>query len=529
MQKNKSFTAYARTALIIAILLVIGAAAQNAVADSGGATGKIALMMSGSPSEQYDHLWVRVTQIELLPAQGSTSIAIFSPDAPVVFDLNDLRPELGGILLTIADVPAGSYSKFRLEVAENDDPQSSYSHVVVGENEVAGGLSEFTYFKLSSGKIDFNPRGPFEVLPNSALNVTLDIDHVKPLHVSQGNQKNFRPVVFVDIEQGELVEKCPSILSGTISDVTYADDQVTVTGFELTLTHGQVAIPIAIDDQVLIRNQDGTAGTEALVVGETAYVRGSIQGGELLATVVVVGNLNLYEGIVFDPVQNNQLTLMGSTDLYTLFLDSDTVILGGCEDILAPDGLMPGMKAYVLGADIDGILTAVAILVRPLTGELTAMAPTVGGYDLTFEIEMAYGTEIIPVFLPDDALIEIQGGSPLSAADVMQLIDCNARIAEISYENFNLPLLATGLTLLPEPEPLDAVVLEVRPLDREIVTDQGVVRLTADALMYRVTDMISQVDIANIVAGDHLLLYGLSLCPQSATDPVFTTIGGLVI
>ena len=130
------------------------------------------------------------------------------------YDLLNLRPEDdqdAGELIAVEDVPAGLYAKIRLEVED-----------VRGVTVQPDGSTKETPFKLSSGKIDLNPRGQFYVEANTTIAITLDIDCDKSIHIS-GNHINFRPVVFVDIESAAQLERCPRFLHGTISALSYGD------------------------------------------------------------------------------------------------------------------------------------------------------------------------------------------------------------------------------------------------------------------------------------------------------------------
>jgi hypothetical protein len=59
----------------------------------------------------------------------------------------------------------------------------------------------------ANGKIDLNPRGPFEVSPDWTTVIKLDIDARRSFQVvATGNGKlQFRPVVFVDVFQGNII------------------------------------------------------------------------------------------------------------------------------------------------------------------------------------------------------------------------------------------------------------------------------------------------------------------------------------
>jgi hypothetical protein len=75
-------------------------------------------------------------------------------------------------------------------------------------------------------------------------------------------------------------------------------------------------------------------------------------------------------------------------------------------------------------------------------------------------------------------------------------------------------LTAAQVTVLPEP--LWATVIEVNPIERQILTDQGLISVYDQARIFDLTTLIHRTaDFSDIAEGDLLLLYGFTTCDPS--------------
>ncbi len=509
--------------LIIAALVGCGGGSSSSDTDDSGLnntpgsdTGSVALMLTDGPADDYDEIWITVSRALLLSAVDDSQVVIFDPETPVAYDLLNLRPEDeddSGALLAIEEVPAGIYSKIRLEVES-----------VQAKTILPDGSEETTEFMLPSRKIDLNPRGQFEITQGSSIAITLDIDCDKSIHIS-GNNKNFRPVVFVDIEPVDFQQRCPRTLHGTIAELTYAADETTVTGFSLTILQTQNQIPVLLDEGTVILDDEGmVADAQALAVEDTVYVRGRLQEDGLLASMVVVGEVTQFEGIVGSPVFENQFVLSNEDELTISLIPDTTLILWRCDDSLAPEAIQTGMQVRVIGKEQEGEIVAIAVLLRPrvITGELTAMEQTQDGHFLTVETQDSNGTtEVLSIFLPADAPANVKFDGALTAEQLMELVNCQSRRVQIPVVfTTEYPLMASKVTVLPDP--LYATAIEVDAEQYLLTTDAGLVSITSDAHIFdlTLTDRL-RAEVSDIVLGDLLLMYGLPLCTLSDDAPEF--------
>lgn len=505
--------------LLVATLTACGGGGgDSATANtSDGSTGTVSLMLTDGPSDDYDQIWITVSEARLQNAEDDTWTVFYKPETPVSHDLLNLRPEDemdSGALLAMAQVPVGRYSKIRLTVEE-----------VWGVNFLPDGGSETTEFKLSSGKIDLNPQGAFEVTAETSLAITIDIDCDKSIHIS-GNNKNFRPVVFVEIEPLEYHQRCPRIIHGTITALTYADDETTITGFELTVPETQIGIPVLLDEATIVIDDEGAVtDPQTLALDDSVYVRGTLQEDGLLASIIVLGELPQFEGIVETPVTDNQFTLTDDVQTLNMALIPDaTLILWGCDTLLTQDAIQNGMRARVFGKVQGDDIIAVAVLLRPrqLEGELTAMAANEEGHLLTIETTDAEGTtESLTVFMPTYTPVDVKFDGDLTTEELVQLVNCAPRTVRIPIDySGGHPLTAAKVQVLPEP--MYTTALSVDTEQGLLTTEAGLIRVKPDAHVFNLTlaDKV-KVELADIDAGDMLLIYGLSLCPASQEEAFF--------
>jgi hypothetical protein len=151
----------------------------------------VAVVFTDGPTDQYERILVTMTGMTLIGSGGQ--VALYDGE-PVTFDLLDMS-EWGDLAFN-TKVLAGNYSKIRLYITEielvDTDPDPDVVERVT---------------KLpANGKIDLNPRGPFEVSPDWTTVIKLDMDAKRSFQVVEtGNDKlQFRPIVFVDVFQGDI-------------------------------------------------------------------------------------------------------------------------------------------------------------------------------------------------------------------------------------------------------------------------------------------------------------------------------------
>ena len=272
-------------AVPIAVLLIScggGGSGGSSSATGSSGTGSVALLLADGPADDYDQIFITITEVSLIPQEGSgrSPVVIFRNPAGIEVDLLDLRDE--DYLLTVnRRVQAGVYEKLRLLISDI--------------RPVGGPCSSL---RLPSGKIDLNPRGFIEVVPNRTLSIRLDVDANKSINVSASC--NFRPVVFVDIEQGAPVRACPRIVSGTISRIVRRGG--VIVGFELELPGQRGELEVRVTDDTAVFDQNGEFGGRELLNNQEnkqVKVRGRLDDdGKLKEYVVVLGQVMEVKGEV---------------------------------------------------------------------------------------------------------------------------------------------------------------------------------------------------------------------------------------
>jgi hypothetical protein len=224
------------------------------------AAGTVAVFITDGPADDYKSILLTITEVSLIPYDGARPLVTLYESADgVEVDLLTLRDE--DYLLNInQNVPAGLYSKIRLRV----------SNIVI-----EGGPCEEMEVKLPSGRIDLNPRSPFEVAPGGTVSIRLDIDANKSINLHEAGDSNhcvFRPVVFVDIEEEAITPRCPRILSGTVVNLVKA-------GFVLALggDRGTIAVRLLPDTAIFGENGE-FVDASTLRIGQKVKVRGKLKG-----------------------------------------------------------------------------------------------------------------------------------------------------------------------------------------------------------------------------------------------------------
>ncbi|MGH8496143.1 MAG: DUF4382 domain-containing protein [Gammaproteobacteria bacterium] len=151
------------------------------------ATGKVAIVFTDGPADDFDEINLTLASVELLGDGGHETVFT----GPETFDIKKLE-NVADLFALSGDLPAGDYSKIRLHI---DDLE-------LVDRDDAGNVIETVHPALpANGKIDLNPRGPFSVARNSLVIVQIDLDANRSIHIVQtGNGSyRFRPVIFVDV------------------------------------------------------------------------------------------------------------------------------------------------------------------------------------------------------------------------------------------------------------------------------------------------------------------------------------------
>ena len=428
------------------LLTGCGGGGSSSSTASGG-TGTVAVLLTDGPADDYDNIWVWITEISLLPEDDNAApVVVFQSEDPDgwMVDLLDLRDQ-DAVLTVKDDIPAGRYCKIRLRIADVQ-PEGGVGPCDPGQMEI----------KLPSGKIDLNPGNAFEITPGETVSIRLDIDCDKSIHLhTAGNSGKciFRPVVFVKIDKIEAPRKCPRILKGEIKEVFdgYA-------GFTLLLGEGREPLTVYLADGAVIFGENGEAvASDQLAAGQMVHVRGRLdQEGNLQASVIVIGSVVLVKGTVNTDFDGDMFALelmpphFFTQNIVDVAVGDDTFVMTGCDQQVGADAIQAGMLARVVGkvSLVDQSIQAIAVLLKEqrIVGSLTAVESTAGGYLLTVAVSE---TETVEIFMPTDVEPYMENIGPLSIEVLQGLLTCQQPDVSIMVVSPEGVLTATDVRVDP--------------------------------------------------------------------------------
>ena len=189
---------------LVAIAALALAGCNSSSSDGDGSivlppqTGTVGIMITDAPTDEFDQILITVEEVRLLGGNGNDDYLMF--EGSETFDLLALT-EFTDLFTVSDDVPVGEYEKIRLQVSGIELVELDDNGDVVRTEDVR---------PRGNGKLDLSPRGSFNVEADETLLVRLDIDARKSiLLVGAGasGQYILRPVVFVDIDRGELRDR----------------------------------------------------------------------------------------------------------------------------------------------------------------------------------------------------------------------------------------------------------------------------------------------------------------------------------
>lgn len=474
-------------------------------------TGTVAIFIKDAPTDEFEKILVTVTEVSLIPVSGAP-VVIYENPAGCEVDLLEYREE--NFLLTLSrNVPAGSYSKVRLQVSNIE--------LVPKEGSAIGSDIEV---KLPSGKIDLNPRGAFTVVAGGSLTVRIDMDANKAIHVhpSRVGWYVFRPVVFVDVESGFPESVCPKIVHGTIDELIREGGQTT--GFVMILAdnRGQLTVKLTADTDIF-----GPSGTfvssSALAIGQEVRVRGKMDAsGDLVASLVIIGD-------VVDVVGTATSGVSSSTGLFSFIpytgeelvgpydvrVDAtNTLVLADCGTPVGPEAVRAGMVARVFGKLVSSgpsvVLRAVAVILR--TQEIKGVISAVGEPGV-FTVALDEGGTA-DVLMTGSTPVYLEGDGTVSA----DYLTPGRRVRVLVDPASGTPLY-TAVAVYIEGQKIQGTVQSIEA--NVLLVDGLFVRVPAGAaiLDLRNGGHLS-VTFGDIAVGDEVVYFGLSAAGVDYEAPV---------
>jgi hypothetical protein len=185
--KMRSLTA----TLLVSATLCLAACGGGGSGGGAPATGDVAVVFTDGPTDQYERILISMNRMTLIGPGGHEDL-YNGPE--VTFDLLEMSDWAD--LAFNTKVLAGQYNKIRIYLTK----------VVLVDTDDPGNSQQLRQLP-ANGKIDLNPRGPFEVSPDYTTVIKLDMDAKRSFQVVEtGNDKlKLRPIIFVDVYQGSIV------------------------------------------------------------------------------------------------------------------------------------------------------------------------------------------------------------------------------------------------------------------------------------------------------------------------------------
>jgi len=252
-------------ALGLFTLLFVAACGESGT--GGPAAGTVTLAMTDAPSDELEALTVTIESATLIGEPGQVPIPL--DDAPITLNLLDLD----GInqILAAASVPAGRYSKLRLQIS---------NATVTWPDETTEPVTI-----VADGKVDLNFQGAIEIADGGATTIQLDFSAEDSLKLTEtgGGKLILRPQIFVTTGLAADHPDNPPIddVAGIVGTV-HEDDHT----FDLWLRSG-AHVTVAVTDATTIVSHDGEASFVDIHADLRVHVEGTIDArGRLVATLV---------------------------------------------------------------------------------------------------------------------------------------------------------------------------------------------------------------------------------------------------
>ena len=498
--------------IISTLFILLGCSGgSGSGSDTSSYMGTAAVFIKDAPTEEYDSIVLCINKATLEPG----AVTLFESDSCVEVDLLDHQEK--PFLLTVKDIPAGTYNQIRLGADYVD---------------TVGGSCDDLDIEIPSGLIKINFQGPIVVKSGDKLGFEIDV-HAKRslnLHVAGKPQKCiFRPVIIATVTNMENIppeNKCPRILNGTIIEIKKVEGEVRE--FKLRLSHdAKSQVNIRLNQDTTIFDANGSFTTpDVLQVGQKVKVRGEIlKDGSIRAFVVAIGELiKLYGTALTEIIAENgdlkfEMRLAPGQvvidDMIDVVVDNQTLILIDCNTEVGMDAIKPGIGVRAIGKISEGdLIAAVLFLEEQKTyGTIVAMHDKGSFYELEFIPDGE--TESIIIILPDESRVALEGDGSIEKCLLEELVNCKPRKARITLNE------------------LDSEVADFVEVKDEVI--EGIIK-TTDPVLSTITlqgepESIIQVqDFTTIIrngklinfdqlkSGDEIRAFGLAACPEDDVD-----------
>lgn len=538
INKFEGATALFLICLISACFLIGGCSGGGGSGSGSSGSGSVALLLSDNPADDYQSIFLYITKVILIPNKGKHCV-LFESHSPEGYPVDLLKFREKDFLFTIRHkVPAGCYSKIRLEVSKViAKPKPGLVPVPPCTDNI----------KLPSGKVDLNPRGGFCVKKGKTLGIRLDIDANKSflLHEAGGSGKCiFRPVVFVDIEPIYDFKRCPDTLKGEIVRIHSVESIVDY--FILDLDGNRRDIKTELSDRTRIFDEDGNfvdQTTDELKVGQTVRVRGWLTPkGTIRSSLIVIGDVLTISGTADDELGNDDTfplliddgqELIGDT--VDVLVRNQTLILANCDTVTDAEAIQQYVRTEVIGKYDLGqeVLRSVAVLLKSfhkIRGFLGNIEDVSGGYELTLYDSDNKDADTDPtftIFLPEGSPVLLFGDGPVPIELLQELVKCKRREVIIRFDEDESQNLVAQKVIVINETVRGTVVSTPDPATRtlELRVDGGAiitVKIRQGAFFYKQREYYNGgdcwVDFDDIEEGNNLSISGLSACYDPDAD-----------
>jgi hypothetical protein len=479
--------------------------------DTSTGMGTAVVLIKDAPTEEYENIFLCISKATLEPG----SITLFESDSCVVVDLLDHQEK--PFLLTVKDIPAGTYDQIKLKV---DDI------------ETIGGVCDEELIKIPSGYIKINPQGPIKIKSGDKIAINIDIHAKRSINLHPAGNSGkciFRPVILAEITNLSQIppkEKCPRILKGTILAIRKVEGEVK--GFKLKLAHdSESRIFIRVDKNTIIFDENGDFTTaDALEVGQKVKLRGEIQkDATIRASFIAIGELLILHGTALTSLEadNNDLKFEMKLDPFQAITDysidviveNQTFILIDCNTEVTDDAIKPGVGVRAIGKLSKGDLIAVVLFLeeQKTYGTIVAMKDKGSFYELEFI--PAGETKSIFIDLPYDAGVALDGDGSIEKDLLAELVNCEPRKARITL-NESDPTVADFVEV--KDEVIDGIIKKTDSVSRTIVLQgdpETIIQIQDFATIIRNGKLIH---FKQLQYGDEIRVFGLAACPADDID-----------
>ena len=273
--------------IMLGLLLLLVSACGTSEDQGAVRSGTVSVFITDDLTQDYSEVWVTLYQLvaekEHQEDQENHEVRLFKDPAGLVVNLTTLAGV--GELLSVVNIPEGTYNKFKIKLAKEVKLVKPNGDTETRPFRTHDNSADFAVLKLN---------GNLVVTAGEVTAFAIDFDLSR---FTINNEGEVVPTLIFVKELKKEFKQAMGEVKGTIT-------QITEEGFSL-LTSDQTTINVSYNANVMVRDHTGFISTDDLKVGDRVEVEGSFDAETLSLEAIKIKLENSHDDSMDDGMDDS--------------------------------------------------------------------------------------------------------------------------------------------------------------------------------------------------------------------------------